>query len=175
MKETGVAIRYALAIYDIAVENNKVREIHETLDSLLNLYEKDKEFKNLMLHPLIKREEKKKIANGVFSDADETSKNIIDYLIDKDRMSIIRFIATEYLKIYYKENNEISVTATFPKEINEEQRKKLLQKLENKTGKKVVLDIKIDNSIIGGGIVRINDDVIDGSIKRQMENIKNTF
>ena len=175
MKETGVAIRYALAIYDIAVENNKVREIHETLDSLLNLYEKDKEFKNLMLHPLIKREEKKKIANGVFSDADETSKNIIDYLIDKDRMSIIRFIATEYLKIYYKENNEISVTATFPKEINEEQRKKLLQKLENKTGKKVVLDIKIDDSIIGGGIVRINDDVIDGSIKRQMENIKNTF
>lgn len=175
MKETGVAIRYALAIYDIAVENNKVLEINETLDSLLNLYEKDKEFKNLMLHPLIKREEKKKIANGVFSDADETSKNIIDYLIDKDRMSIIRFIATEYLKIYYKENNEISVTATFPKEINEEQRKKLLQKLENKTGKKVVLDIKIDNSIIGGGIVRINDDVIDGSIKRQMENIKNTF
>ncbi len=175
MKETGVAIRYALAIYDIAVENNKVLEINETLDSLLNLYEKDKEFKNLMLHPLIKREEKKKIANGVFSDADETSKNIIDYLIDKDRMSIIRFIATEYLKIYYKENNEISVTATFPKEINEEQRKKLLQKLENKTRKKVVLDIKIDNSIIGGGIVRINDDVIDGSIKRQMENIKNTF
>ena len=175
MKETGVAIRYALAIYDIAVENNKVLEINETLDSLLNLYEKDKEFKNLMLHPLIKREEKKKIANGVFSDADETSKNIIDYLIDKDRMSIIRFIAAEYLKIYYKENNEISVTATFPKEINEEQRKKLLQKLENKTGKKVVLDIKIDNSIIGGGIVRINDDVIDGSIKRQMENIKNTF
>ncbi len=175
MKETGVAIRYALAIYDIAVENNKVLEINETLDSLLNLYEKDKEFKNLMLHPLIKREEKKKIANGVFSDADETSKNIIDYLIDKDRMSIIRFIATEYLKIYYKENNEISVTATFPKEINEEQRKKLLQKLENKTGKKVVLDIKIDDSIIGGGIVRINDDVIDGSIKRQMENIKNTF
>ena len=53
--------------------------------------------------------------------------------------------------------------------------KKLLQKLENKTGKKVVLDIKIDDSIIGGGIVRINDDVIDGSIKRQMENIKNTF
>ena len=175
MKETGVAIRYALAIYDIAVENNKVREIHETLDSLLNLYEKDKEFKNLMLHPLIKREEKKKIANDVFSIADEISKNVIDYLIDKDRMSIIRFIAAEYLKIYYKENNEISVTATFPKEINEEQRKKLLQKLENKTGKKVVLDIKIDDSIIGGGIVRINDDVIDGSIKRQMENIKNTF
>ena len=80
MKETGVAIRYALAIYDIAVENNKVREIHETLDSLLNLYEKDKEFKNLMLHPLIKREEKKKIANDVFSNADEISKNVIDYL-----------------------------------------------------------------------------------------------
>ena len=53
--------------------------------------------------------------------------------------------------------------------------KQITTNAENKTGKKVVLDIKIDDSIIGGGIVRINDDVIDGSIKRQMENIKNTF
>ena len=175
MKETGVAIRYALAIYDIAVENNKVCEVYETLDSILNLYEKDKEFKNLMLHPLIKREEKIKIVESIFSNADEISKNVIDYLIDKDRISIIRFISAEYLKIYYKDNNEIAVTAIFSKMINEDQRKKLLEKLENKTGKKVVLDIEIDESIIGGGIIRINDDIIDGSIKRQMENIKNTF
>ena len=175
MEETGVAIRYALAIYDIAVENNKVREVYETLDSIMNLYEKDKEFKNLMLHPLIKREEKIKIVENILSNADEISKNIIDYLIDKDRISIIRFILAEYLKIYYKDNNEIAVTAIFSKMISENQRKKLLEKLENKTGRKVVLDIKIDESIIGGGIVRINDDIIDGSIKRQMENIKNTF
>ncbi len=175
MEETGVAIRYALAIYDIAVENNKVREVYETLDSIMNLYEKDKEFKNLMLHPLIKREEKIKIVENILSNADEISKNIIDYLIDKDRISIIRFILAEYLKIYYKDNNEIAVTAIFSKMISENQRKKLLEKLENKTGRKVVLDIKIDESIIGGGIVRINDDIIDGSIKRQIENIKNTF
>lgn len=175
MEETGVAIRYALAIYDIAVENNKVREVYETLDSIMNLYEKDKEFKNLMLHPLIKREEKIKIVENILSNADEISKNIIDYLIDKDRIYIIRFILAEYLKIYYKDNNEIAVTAIFSKMISENQRKKLLEKLENKTGRKVVLDIKIDESIIGGGIVRINDDIIDGSIKRQIENIKNTF
>ena len=175
MEETGVAIRYALAIYDIAVENNKVREVYETLDSIMNLYEKVKEFKNLMLHPLIKREEKIKIVENILSNADEISKNIIDYLIDKDRISIIRFILAEYLKIYYKDNNEIAVTAIFSKMISENQRKKLLEKLENKTGRKVVLDIKIDESIIGGGIVRINDDIIDGSIKRQIENIKNTF
>lgn len=175
MEETGVAIRYALAIYDIAVENNKVREVYEILDSIMNLYEKDKEFKNLMLHPLIKREEKIKIVENILSNADEISKNIIDYLIDKDRISIIRFILAEYLKIYYKDNNEIAVTAIFSKMISENQRKKLLEKLENKTGRKVVLDIKIDESIIGGGIVRINDDIIDGSIKRQIENIKNTF
>ncbi len=175
MEETGVAIRYALAIYDIAVENNKVREVYETLDSIMNLYEKDKEFKNLMLHPLIKREEKIKIVENILSNADEISKHIIDYLIDKDRIYIIRFILAEYLKIYYKDNNEIAVTAIFSKMISENQRKKLLEKLENKTGRKVVLDIKIDESIIGGGIVRINDDIIDGSIKRQIENIKNTF
>ena len=92
MKETGVAIRYALAIYDIAVENNKVREIHETLDSLLNLYEKDKEFKNLMLHPLIKREEKKKIANDVFSNADEIHTAKISEVLPDVAEQVIMFV-----------------------------------------------------------------------------------
>ena len=49
---------------------------------------------------------------------------------------------------------------------------KLIANLEKKTGKKVKLAIKVDKSILGGGIIRIGDTVIDGSIRKELENIK---
>ena len=48
-------------------------------------------------------------------------------------------------------------------------------KLEKRVGKKIILKIEVNKDIIGGGIVKMGDQIIDGSIKRQIENIKNTF
>ena len=80
-----------------------------------------------------------------------------------------------FLKLYYEENNKLPITAIFAKELSEKQRDLLVQKLEKKYGKKVVLDLEIDKEIIGGGILRIGNEVIDGSIKNQIEEIKKNF
>ena len=73
------------------------------------------------------------------------------------------------------ENNEVEVTGIFSKELSEEQFDLLKSKLEKKVGKKIILKIEVNKDIIGGGIVKMGDQIIDGSIKRQIENIKNTF
>ena len=84
----------------------------------------------------------------------------------------IRNITAEYLKIYYEKNQIVDVEATFAVEPSEAQKTKLIANLEKKTGKKVKLAIKVDKSILGGGIIRIGDTVIDGSIRKELENIK---
>lgn len=87
-------------------------------------------------------------------------------------MENIRNITAEYLKIYYEKNQIVDVEATFAVEPSEAQKTKLIANLEKKTGKKVKLAIKVDKSILGGGIIRIGDTVIDGSIRKELENIK---
>ena len=175
MYEADIAKRYAEAVYGVAKEKDKVKEIYDMLNSLMELYINDSEFRNFMLHPLIENSEKKDFLGNIFTDADDITMNIIDYLVDKDRIEIIRYIVSEYLKLYYLENNEVEVTGIFSKELSEEQFDLLKSKLEKKVGKKIILKIEVNKDIIGGGIVKMGDQIIDGSIKRQIENIKNTF
>ena len=175
MHEADIAKRYAEAVYGVAKEKDKVKEIYDMLNSLMELYINDSEFRNFMLHPLIENSEKKDFLGKIFTDADDITMNIIDYLVDKDRIEIIRYIVSEYLKLYYLENNEVEVTGIFSKELSEEQFALLKSKLEKKVGKKIILKIEVNKDIIGGGIVKMGDQIIDGSIKRQIENIKNTF
>ena len=175
MYEADIAKRYAEAVYGVAKEKDKVKEIYDMLNSLMELYINDSEFRNFMLHPLIENSEKKDFLGKIFTGADDIIMNIIDYLVDKDRIEIIRYIVSEYLKLYYLENNEVEVTGIFSKELSEEQFDLLKSKLEKKVGKKIILKIEVNKDIIGGGIVKMGDQIIDGSIKRQIENIKNTF
>ena len=156
----------------IAVSSDKVKEIYEALNQMMELYKNDNEFKTFITHPLIELDEKKRVLKEMFKNSDETIENIIFYILDKKRMENIRNITAEYLKIYYEKNQIVDVEATFAVEPSEAQKTKLIANLEKKTGKKVKLAIKVDKSILGGGIIRIGDTVIDGSIRKELENIK---
>ena len=85
-------------------------------------------------------------------------------------MNCIKYIVAEYLKIYYRKNRILDVKATFTKELTDEQKKKLIDKLSQKTGKEINLVIKVDKDILGGGIIKIGDKIIDGSIRRELDN-----
>ena len=170
MIKSQVGRRYSKAIFEIAEEKNQVKEIYEMLNSAMVLYRTDKEFKNFILNPLIDNEQKKSVLNEIFGKDNSENLNILLYILDKGRMNCIKYIVAEYLKIYYRKNRILDVRATFTKELTDEQKKKLINKLSQKTGKEINLEIKIDKNILGGGIIRIGDKIIDGSIRRELDN-----
>ena len=170
MIKSQVGRRYSKAIFEIAEEKNQVKEIYEMLNSAMVLYRTDKEFKNFILNPLIDNEQKKSVLNEIFGKDNSENLNILLYILDKGRMNCIKYIVAEYLKIYYRKNRILDVKATFTKELTDEQKKKLINKLSQKTGKEINLEIKIDKDILGGGIIKIGDKIIDGSIRRELDN-----
>ena len=172
MIKSQVGRRYSKAIFDIAEEKNQVKEIYELLNSVMVLYRTDKEFKNFIRNPLISNEEKKLVLNEIFGKDNRDNLNILLYILDKGRINCIKYIVAEYLKIYYRKNRILDVRATFTKELTDEQKKKLIDKLSQKTGKEINLAIKIDKNILGGGVIRIGDKIIDGSIRRELDNWK---
>lgn len=167
-----VGRRYAEAIYEIGNSNGKIQEIHSTLNTLMELYQNNNEFKTFITHPLVDLDEKKKVLGNIFKDVDDVISNIIFYILDKKRINNIKNIVAEYLKIYYEKNGILDVEATFATIPSEIQKEKLIVNLMKKTGKRVKLVVKIDKSILGGGIIRIGDTVIDGSIRKELEAIR---
>lgn len=172
MDSINVSKRYALAIYDFATENDEVFEVFEVLNLLLEHIKNDEDFKKFLKYPVIDKEEKKKLINHIYSDVNKESLKILDYLVDKDRLLHIKEIYEEYSKIYYEKHKKLIVTAIFPKELTEAQKEKLTENLKKLKGKDVVIHYRIDEKLIGGGLIRINDEVIDGSIKTQLNSIK---
>lgn len=172
MDSINISKRYALAIYDFATENDEVFEVFEVLNLLLEHIKNDEDFKKFLKYPVIDKEEKKKLINHIYSDVNKQSLKILDYLVDKDRLLHIKEIYEEYSKIYYEKHKKLIVTAIFPKELTEAQKEKLTENLKKLKGKDVVIHYRIDEKLIGGGLIRINDEVIDGSIKTQLNSIK---
>lgn len=175
MDKEAIAKRYASAIYDIAESSDKIGEIREALNILAENYNEDEEFKVFLLDPSIKYDEKVKYLHKSFDFISEDAFKIINYLVKKGRVSLAEKIRDSYLKIYYEKNNKILVNATFTKELSDSQREALMKKLEGKYKKKIVLNLSVDEELIGGGIIKIGNKVIDGSIKSQIENIKKIF
>ena len=175
MDKEAIAKRYASAIYDIAESSDKIGEIREALNILAENYNEDEEFKVFLLDPSIKYDEKVKYLHKSFDFISEDAFKIINYLVKKGRVFLAEKIKDSYLKIYYEKNNKILVNATFTKELSDNQREALMKKLEEKYKRKIVLNLSVDEELIGGGIIKIGNKVIDGSIKSQIENIKKIF
>ncbi|MGL5278141.1 MAG: ATP synthase F1 subunit delta [Cetobacterium sp.] len=162
--------RYAEAIYEVAVQKNEVKSIYDVLNATMELYKTDIDFRNFVTHPLIKESEKKETLKKIFSDSNE-GVEILFYILEKGRIAQIREIVAEYVKLDYAKNQILDVEATFAVALSDEQKEKLSKNLENKTGKKIKLVVNVDKSLIGGGIIKIGDEVTDGSIRRQLETL----
>jgi len=176
MIENKIGNRYAAAIYKIAKERDKVKETYDSLNNIMVLFKENPDFKSFITHPLIKIEEKIKVVDDFLLKSEITTSSeeteIINYILEKKRIGYIKNIVAEYLKIYYENNRILKVVGIFPKELSETQRIKLEEKVKKKTGREIDLTIQIDLAIIGGGILKIDDQVIDGSVRKDLDTMK---
>lgn len=172
MIDIQIGRRYADAIYEIAEQREQVKEVYEILNTVMELYLNNIDFKNFMLSPLINTEDKIKFLADLFKDAIEENLVILSYILSKNRIMNIRGIVKAYLEIYYRKNSILDVKGIFTRELSYEQKEKLISKLSRKTGKQINLEVIVDKSILGGGILKIGDTVVDGSIRKDLDKWK---
>lgn len=176
MKEAVIGSRYASAIYELANEINKVEETYKELKIVMEIYETNVDFKVFINHPLVQKEDKKEFISKLFlKEFSSETINILHYLVDKTRLAQIKSIVTEYLKLYYLKNQIVEAEAVFAIVPSKEQIQNLVSSLQNKVKKEVRLSTKVDESILGGVIIKIGDQIIDASIKKEIDTFRNNY
>lgn len=165
--------RYALALYEVAEEKGKVEEYLKDLREICDLIDNNEGFYNVIKHPQIGTKQKKKTFINIFKGKiDEELLSFLLILIEKNRIAFLREKLNEMEKIHLERNNTLRgiVKTTIP--LGKSQFSLLLSKLEAKYDKKIILEQIIDPSILGGIYVRINNEVIDGTVKLRLDNLK---
>jgi len=165
--------RYALALYTVAEEKGKVEEYLNDLREIVSHMKNDSEFLKVIKHPEISTSRKKKIFINIFKGKiDEELLSFLLILIEKDRILFTEEKLKEMEKIHLERNNTLLVEVKTVIPLEETDREKLRIKLYNRYDKKIIFDEKLDKNIIGGVYIRVGDDVIDGTIRNRLNEMK---
>lgn len=165
--------RYALALYQVAEEQGKVEEYMQDLREICDLIDNNTDFHEVIKHPQISTTKKKKLFTNVFKDnIDEELLSFLLILIEKDRILYLKEKLNQMEKIHLERNNTVIAKVKSVIPLTKDQVNKLKGNLEKKYDKNIILEQEIDKSIIGGLYVRVGNDVIDGTIKLKLDEMK---
>ncbi|RKD21977.1 ATP synthase F1 subcomplex delta subunit [Caminicella sporogenes DSM 14501] len=168
-----VSKTYSEALFEVALEENKIDLFLEELKFIVDTFKMYPEFYSLFKSPLLKVDEKKKVVSEVFGDKlSQEMNNFLKIILDKKRAYYIEQIKNEYEKMVNEYKGIIKAVAVTAIPLTEEEKNNLEEKLSELTGKSIKLTNEIDKNVIGGVLVKLGDKVIDGTIKGRLEELK---
>lgn len=168
-----IASRYAEALFQVGEETNTTDALYKELVDILDVLKSNKDFYNILKSPLIGKEEKKNLVISIFNN--QVSDNLINFLkiiIDKDRMNALEVMQSSYKDLLNDKNNIIEGFAITAVPMSKEEIEQLENKLSKKYNKNITLENKIDESILGGVLVRLGNEEIDGTVKSRLAKMK---
>jgi len=170
------AVRYANAILDLAKDNGSVEAVLNEMKSITATLEGSKDLRNALRSPVVKEEDKRNILREIFSDTSKETIGLIDVLVDNKRADMIGGVAKSFITQYNKSQNIEAATVTTAVPLTPELEAKVLAKVTALTGSKnVTLTNVIDESIIGGFVLRVGDMQYNASIASQLGKLKREF
>tara|TARA_B100000989_G_scaffold254289_1_gene202945 strand:+ start:620 stop:1159 length:540 start_codon:yes stop_codon:yes gene_type:complete len=172
MKETRASIRYAKATLAFAEEASSSQAVIEDIKLLMSLMSKNLELNEVIENPMIGADRKEAVINAILPKASEETKKFFTLLAANNRMELLPLTCDSILKLYEAQRGEVKVILTTAIPLTLDLENQVLQKVKKLTNKKVILENKIDPSIIGGYIIKMDDKQFDASISSQLNAIK---
>jgi F-type H+-transporting ATPase subunit delta len=175
MAGTRAAIRYAKAVLSLAQEQKIEDIINSDMKLIASTIVNNKELRLALQNPVVRSAVKKSIVLEVFKSMNSLSTNLVDTLIDNKRISAIGEVASQYNVLYdqFKETQVAKVTTAV--ELSDDLKVKVLVKLKELTGKEVEINSIIDESILGGFVLRIGDIEYNASVANKLSKLKREF
>lgn len=168
-----VAIRYSKALFELALEQDLIEDVRADLEMIQDVCTTSPEFQQTLNNPLIEEKVKSKVLKELF----EKNVNLLTYkflqlLSRKRRSSFLLEMIDNYLQRVLDHQGILSCLLISSRPVETDQIETIKGKIEALTEKSVIFTPLIDNSVIGGFIVKIKDTVIDLSIKTQLEKMR---
>lgn len=176
MSELTTAARpYARAAFAYASDNGVAAQWAEML-SFCAAVADDLTMKAALDQPTLNRQQKGDLFNQVCVDKlNDHGKNFIKLLAENDRIALLPDIAVLFHHYQSEAEGAIDAELISALDVNEQQVQAIAASLTKRLGKKVSLTTKIDESLIGGAVIRAGDMVIDGSVRGRLEKLSNTL
>jgi F-type H+-transporting ATPase subunit delta len=172
-----VARRYAQALLELGVAENTLDSIVDEIAAAAAAWEASADFRNAIENPLVAHEAKKAVIGEMAGriGASPTTRHTLLLLVDRRRMKTLPYLARTLRELADARKGVLRAEVTTAAPLSDEYYAKLQAKLEKMTGKSVVIDRRIDASLIGGVVARIGDRIFDGSLHTRLQSLRDVL
>ena len=173
----GIASRYAQAVFEIARENGKLKELETNIKDLAAALEASEDLSAMVASPIYARAEQEK---AILAVADALSlkpvtKNALGLMAQKRRLFTLPQFCQRLLELIAEEKGEVTAEVTSAAPLSAEQQEKIAAMLADTIGKQVVLNTAVDESLIGGLVVKVGSKMVDTSIRSKLNSLQNVM
>ena len=168
--------KYAEALYQMAIEHDKVDKITEEVKVVKKIMNEQKDLMKVLYHPQVNQQAKMDIVKNIFNQRiSEELIGMIIITIEKKRQGILDKIFDEYINLVRRKKNISIANVTSAIKLSDEYIRKIHDKLKQTLNKEVEINAIIDRKVIGGLRIQLDNTVFDRTIKNKIENLSNVM
>jgi len=174
MSVETVARRYALALADVVAKAGETDSVKTELKSWEQLINANSDLQTALGSPAISKTDKEKVLEGLIAKTQptKTTANFLRVLLRNSRLTEIGEINEKFSSVLEERSGVVSAQITSARPLPENVQAEMKTNLEKMTGKTVNLNFQTDETLIGGVVTRLGSTVYDGSVKTQLEELK---
>jgi len=172
MKGSKIAGRYATALLELSIEQNKVDQVLADMKYLLEVNNETRDFQLLLDSPIVKGDKKIAIFEELFGQFEEVSTSFVKLITNNGRESYLPTIAEAFDAQVKEHRGIVPITIISAVPLANSIKEIILEKVEKGVNGKLEVTELIDSSLIGGFIVRMGDKQIDASVASQFNDLK---
>ncbi len=177
MKNLAIARRYAKALLIIGKEDGQTEQYRQELNGVAQLMVEDKQLSDTIANPLYKSGDRKQVLQKIIEklNLSKTMSSFLLLLFEKGRFGFVGSINDFYQMLADELKGVARASLVSASQLTSEAIEKIRSALSKKTGKDVLLQVEHDPALIGGIVTRIGDLILDGSIKTQLLNMRESL
>jgi F-type H+-transporting ATPase subunit delta len=171
---TGLEGRYASALFELAGTEILLTQVDEDLAAFDSLIQENDELNNLILSPIISRDEQSAALSAILERAgiNDLTQRFIGLVAQKRRLFSLRDIIRAFQVLLAEHRGETLAEVTSARELSDEQMKALGVSLKDVVGSDVTVDAMVDPNLLGGLVIKVGSRMIDTSLKTKLQQLR---
>ena len=174
---SGIAERYATAIFEIAKESNSVAKLESNITDLAAALDGSDQLRDAIASPVLSRAEQGKVMAALAKKMklQPEMANGLAVMAQKRRLFVLPHLLRQLAEMIADDKGEVTANVTSAKALTKTQSDKLAKTLKARVGKDVKINATVDESLIGGLVVKVGSKMIDTSIRSRLNSLQNAM
>lgn len=174
---SGAALRYAEALFDLALDNGALEKVEADLNSIGKSVSGSADFRSFLTSPVYDAEDKARAIAAIAEKAGVSllTRNFLGVVAANRRLGALEGMMTAFARRLAVHRGEVAAEAVAAAPLNDDQARRLRSEIERVVGKAVNLSVKVDKDLLGGLVVKVGSKMIDSSLKTKLNRLKSVM